>query len=76
MTEKLEPGDWCADYPIRKPTSILCYQVRSIDGRYVKLNALHIVTKDRFACSSFIEELALIRKKDGRVITPPVRCER
>lgn len=74
MSEKLELGDWVCDYPLRKPPGPLCYEVRSVEGRYVKLNALHVVSKDRFPCSSFIEELALIRKKDGRVVSPPVRC--
>jgi hypothetical protein len=77
VTENLEKGDWCVDFPLRQ-NSPLCYEVRAIEehrtGVYVKLRAFHVVSKERFNCSSFVYELALIRKKDGRRVVPPERC--
>lgn len=63
-------GDWVVDYPT--PLRHLCYQVRTVEGQYVKLRALHVVSKQRFNCSSKLSELALIRSKDGQKFDPPV----
>lgn len=64
----IEPGCWVVDYPT--PIRHLCYEVRGIEGEYVRLRALHVISKQRFNCSSPMRELAVIRLKDGTRVEP------
>jgi hypothetical protein len=70
MTTVVSSGDWVIDHPT--PLRHLCYEVRSVEGEYVRLRSLHVVTKQRFDCSSWMRDLALIRTKDGHKFNPAV----
>ena len=66
----LQPGDWVADYPTMLRD--LCYEVRGVEGSYVRLRALHVVSKQRFNCSSDISSLVLIRRASPKNTTTVV----
>lgn len=67
---KLEAGDWVIDHP--RILADMCYEVRAVEGEYVKLRAFHIPSKQRFNCTGILGFLALIRKKDGTRVNPPL----
>jgi hypothetical protein len=70
MTTVVSPGDWVVDHPT--PIRHLCYEVRGVEGDYVRLRTLHLVTKQRFNCSGWLKDLALVRTKDGQKFSNPI----
>jgi hypothetical protein len=75
----LEVGDWCVYNP--KPDHV-AYEVLSIEpipghcsgALQAQLRSYNTRTKQRFEMSAALHILGLIRKKDGRKISPPVKC--
>ena len=79
MGETLEVGDWCVYAPKPDHVAYEVLEITPIPGHctgalQARLLSYNTKTKERFPMSAALHILAIIRKKDGRRVNPPVKA--
>lgn len=79
MAEKLEVGDWCVYAPKPDHVAYEVLEIVPIPGHcsgalQARVMSFNTKTKHRSEMTAALHILAIIRKKDGRRVNPPMKA--